>query len=90
MNVNNKGCNATTLKEWALVMCVDNVLQNVKLSTGMVVNDQPQYTVTLREGVNTHEIGAGLAPVEQEWIAQEISAFLAEAAVEIPPTSLDS
>lgn len=52
-------------------------LTEIKLvDNGLKVNDQPVITCGLVEGALTHEFGSGLAPVEKEWLVQEISAFL--------------
>lgn len=46
------------------------------VDTEMYVNGRPVTALLLREGTRRHAVGAGLDPVEQEWLRQEINSFL--------------
>jgi len=56
-------------------------LQGVRVHTSMVVNNEPQNVIQLSEGVRNYEFGTGLSYVEQQWLVQEIKAFLEEAPI---------
>eukprot|EP00240_Pyramimonas_obovata_P012121 CAMPEP_0118930962 /NCGR_PEP_ID=MMETSP1169-20130426/7469_1 /TAXON_ID=36882 /ORGANISM="Pyramimonas obovata, Strain CCMP722" /LENGTH=139 /DNA_ID=CAMNT_0006873399 /DNA_START=23 /DNA_END=442 /DNA_ORIENTATION=- len=58
----------------------------VGVKTSMIVNGEPQTVLSIDHGVNRYEFGAGLSFTEQQWLAEEIRAFLKDTPILPPPS----
>eukprot|EP00239_Pterosperma_sp_CCMP1384_P002760 CAMPEP_0197844086 /NCGR_PEP_ID=MMETSP1438-20131217/1069_1 /TAXON_ID=1461541 /ORGANISM="Pterosperma sp., Strain CCMP1384" /LENGTH=489 /DNA_ID=CAMNT_0043454663 /DNA_START=411 /DNA_END=1880 /DNA_ORIENTATION=+ len=63
-------------KEWEKIEGFTEDIDDVDLSSDLVVNGQPQYNVIIREGVRNHTLGGSLRNVEKEWMVAKIKAFV--------------
>lgn len=47
------------------------------LALSQVQNGRPLLALEVKEGVNSHQLGSGLEPIELRWVARRITQFLA-------------